>query len=1096
MNKLQETGKIVIFYALLGSTWIYFSDTALDWLVRDPEIITKIAIFKGLLFILCTSLLLFFLIARLTDKIKQSTTALLASEERLRFLVKNSSDILVIVNADGSLRYVSPAAERITGFPTAELEGRALDTLIHPNDRKDIMTAWNEAVEHPEKTVTVQYRHIHKTREWVFSEAIAQSFLGEPAINGVIASVRDITERKRAEMTLLESEKLYRSLFENMMNGFAYCRMLFENGKPQDFIYLAVNDAFERQTGLKDVVGRKVTEVIPGIRDKDLELFEIYGRVAMTQEPTRFEMFVEALQMWFSISVYSPAHEHFVAVFDVITERKQAEALLSASEEKFRTVANHILNWEYWRATEGNLIYVSPSCERITSYKAEEFLQDPELLIRIIHPDDRKIFVQHVVDIAKGITRKDYQALDFRILTRSGDERWISHVCREVFSQEGKSIGRRVCNQDITERKKAEKALSKSEAHYHSLFDNSLIGVTVTDRSFIITDANDAFCKMLEYSREELVGKMTISDVSHPDDVLSSMDLVNKLIRNDIDHFSLEKDYVSKTGKSIPTLIYVRGHYNPDGEYEGTTASILDITERKKADDLLRESNEKFIVAFKNAPIIIAISNLEDGTYLDINQRFIDVFGFSREEVIGKSSIELGLITESHRQQLLEVINMKGKIEDVDLVMSTKSGQELLFKYWGEIIMISNQNRLLSISLDVTEHRKIEHQLQQAQKMDSVGRLAGGVAHDFNNMLGVILGHAEMAMDQLDPAQPLFADLDEIRKAASRSADLTRQLLAFARKQTVAPKVLDLNETIEGFLKMLRRLIGEDIDLVWMPGAGLWPVKVDPSQLDQILANLCVNARDSIAGVGKIIIETGNGTFDEEFCATHAGCVSGEYVRISVSDTGSGMDKGTLSHIFEPFFTTKGIGEGTGLGLSTVYGAVKQNNGYIDVYSEPGQGTIFTINLPRYKEVDTTGRTFKEGAAEPVVGGHETILIVEDEPTILKMTTTILQRLGYTVIAASSPGEAIRIVEEFVAELHLLITDVIMPEMNGRDLADRLMTIKKGLKCLFMSGYTSDIIANQGVLVEGMHFIQKPFSQKELAARIRKVLNTEEEKVH
>ena len=297
MNKHQETCKIVIVYALLGCTWIYFSDTALDWLVRDPEIMTKIAIFKGLLFIVCTSILLFFLIARLTDKIKQSTTALLESEERLRFLVKNSSDSLVIVNADGSQRYVSPAAERITGFPVAELEGRALDTLIHPDDRKDIMTAWNEAVKHPEKTVTVQYRHIHKTREWVFSEAIAQSFLGEPAINGVIASVRDITERKRAEMALLESEKLYRSLFENMMNGFAYCRMLFENGKPQDFIYLAVNDAFERQTGLKDVVGRKVTEVIPGIRDKDPELFEIYGRVAMTQEPTRFEMFVEARHM-------------------------------------------------------------------------------------------------------------------------------------------------------------------------------------------------------------------------------------------------------------------------------------------------------------------------------------------------------------------------------------------------------------------------------------------------------------------------------------------------------------------------------------------------------------------------------------------------------------------------------------------------------------------------------------------------------------------------------------------------------------------------------------------------------------------------------
>ena len=308
--------------------------------------------------------------------------------------------------------------------------------------------------------------------------------------------------------------------------------------------------------------------------------------------------------------------------------------------------------------------------------------------------------------------------------------------------------------------------------------------------------------------------------------------------------------------------------------------------------------------------------------------------------------------------------------------------------------------------------------------------------------------------------------------------------------------MLDLNETIEGLLKMLRRLIGEDIDLVWMPGAGLWPVKVDPSQLDQILANLCVNARDSITGVGKIIVETSNGTFAEEFCATHAGCFSGEYVRISMSDTGCGMDRETLSQIFEPFFTTKGVGEGTGLGLSTVYGAVKQNNGFVDVFSEPGQGTIFTINLPRYMYAGTTGPAFKEGAAAPVEGGHETILVVEDEPTILKMTTTILQHLGYMVIAANTPSEAIRLVGEFVAEIHLLMTDVIMPEMNGPDLAERLMIIKKGMKCLFMSGYTSDIIANQGVLAEGTHFIQKPFSRKELAVRIRKVLNTEDGKIH
>ncbi len=252
------------------------------------------------------------------------------------------------------------------------------------------------------------------------------------------------------------------------------------------------------------------------------------------------------------------------------------------------------------------------------------------------------------------------------------------------------------------------------------------------------------------------------------------------------------------------------------------------------------------------------------------------------------------------------------------------------------------------MSEDITEKLSLESQLRQAQKMESVGRLAGGVAHDFNNMLGVIIGHTELALEQMDPAQPLFTSMQEIRKAALRSADLTRQLLAFARKQTVAPKVLDLNETVEGMLKMLRRLIGEDIDLVWLPDSDLWPVKMDPSQIDQILANLCVNARDAIEGVGKITIETHKVTFDEAYCADHSGFIPGDFVMLAVSDDGQGMDKETLDKIFEPFFTTKGIGKGTGLGLATVYGIVKQNNGFINVYSEPGQGTTFKIYLPRH----------------------------------------------------------------------------------------------------------------------------------------------------
>jgi PAS domain S-box-containing protein len=388
------------------------------------------------------------------------------------------------------------------------------------------------------------------------------------------------------------------------------------------------------------------------------------------------------------------------------------------------------------------------------------------------------------------------------------------------------------------------------------------------------------------------------------------------------------------------------------------------------------------------------------------------------------------------------------------------------------------------------EKNQLEEQLQQAQKMESVGRLAGGVAHDFNNMLCVIIGYANLALMDLSPLQPLHTPLEEIRKAAERSADLTRQLLAFARKQTVIPQVLDLNKTVAGMLNMLQRIIGEDIHLAWQSGEGEWSVKMDPSQIDQILANLCVNARDAIADIGTITIETGNSIIDEGYCAHNAGFLPGDYVRLVVSDDGCGMDRETLAHIFEPFFTTKGVGEGTGLGLATVYGAVKQNNGFINVYSEPGLGTTFTIYLPRYAGKNLQVRT--PLATDPLNCGRETILLVEDEAAILDISRMILTRLGYTVLAANSPSEALGLAREHPGALSLLMTDVVMPEMNGKDLAKKLVALHPQLKRLFMSGYPADVIAHHGVLEEGVHFIQKPFSMPDLAAKLREVFDSVE----
>ncbi len=380
----------------------------------------------------------------------------------------------------------------------------------------------------------------------------------------------------------------------------------------------------------------------------------------------------------------------------------------------------------------------------------------------------------------------------------------------------------------------------------------------------------------------------------------------------------------------------------------------------------------------------------------------------------------------------------------------------------------------------------LEAQLVQAGKMESVGRLAGGVAHDYNNMLGIIVGYTEMSLQDVAPDDPLHANLEQILAAAKRSTDITRQLLAFARKQTIEPKVLQLDEVVKEMLKMLQRLIGEDIDLAWGPGVDVWPVKMDPSQVDQILVNLCINARDAIADVGKIIIETRNAQLDEDYCVERAGFIPGEYILLAVSDNGMGMTPETQDKAFEPFFTTKQLGKGTGLGLATVYGIVKQNNGFINVYSELEEGTTIKIYLPRY--VGQRPWATIESAMEMPLAQGETLLIVEDDDAILTLVRKMLENLGYAVFTANSPGDAMALARKNAGGIDLLITDVVMPEMNGRDLANQLQALYPSLQVLFMSGYTANVIAHRGVLDEGVNFIPKPFSQKELAVKVREVL--------
>ena len=636
---------------------------------------------------------------------------------------------------------------------------------------------------------------------------------------------------------------------------------------------------------------------------------------------------------------------------------------------------------------------------------------------------------------------------------------------------------------EIAKRRIADESLAASEAKLSSILRVAPVGIGVT-KGRMVTESNPAMCDITGYSREELLGQETRLLYLTDEEYLSSGDRLYAQI-DQHDTGMTEAVWRRKDGQRVDILLSAAPLVpnDPDGEF---TIIAMDITERRQAEKDLKMAHEKLLTILDSIDSTVYVADMDTYEILFMNKKMITDFGGNKTGEICYSAFRKN--SEPCECCTNDQLIDKGGNPAGVCIWHDKNPVTGKYYINHDRAIQWTDGRLgrIQIATDITELKRMEAQLQQAQKMESVGRLAGGVAHDFNNMLGVILGHTEMALEEIDPSAPLYSSLQAVQHAAEHSADLTRQLLAFARKQTVAPKVIDINDTVEGMLKMLRRLIGEDIDLLWKPGQSLQPVKVDPSQIDQILANLCVNARDAIAGEGKITIETDTKTFDEAYCADHLGSLPGEYVLLEVSDDGCGMDKKTLNQIFEPFFTTKEQGKGTGLGLASVFGMIKQNNGFINVYSEPDQGTTFKIYLPAYAV--KSERVVEEAPDIRVEHGNETILLVEDEPAILQMTTMMLTRLGYTVVAAATPGEAILLAHENRGGIDLLMTDVVMPEMNGRELAGNLRSHYPDLRRLFMSVYTANVIAHHGVLDEGVHFIQKPFSMKDLGGKLREVL--------
>ena len=776
----------------------------------------------------------------------------------------------------------------------------------------------------------------------------------------------------------------------------------------------------------------------------------------------------------------------FITVPFVIsyTTSRSAE-MVRESEMRYRQLFERNLAGVYRTSIDGRLLDCNNAFARIYGYESREEILQRSAVDFHVSPEARQEFI---VSLQAGGLLLDFESQGRR---KDGSLVWLLENAALVPGEEGKLTEIEGTLVDITYRKRAEEVVIQERDFTQAVIDSLPGFFYLFDNQGRFLRWNKNFEEVSGYSAGEIVRKSPL-DFFDETEKKTVADAIQKVFLTG--QSSVEADFLSKD--QTRTSCFFTGKLFLFEKKPCLIGMGIDITERKLAEEELKFSLSLLSASLESTADGILIVDRK-GKIIRWNQKFADMWKIP-EEVLSSRDDEKAMnhiLTQlaAPEQFVANVMKLYEQPEESSFdQIEFMDGR--VFERYSQPQRIEDNivGRVWSFR-DITERKraetekvKLEEQYRQAQKMEAIGQLAGGVAHDFNNMLNIILGYSQMALMKIEPSGPISANIQEIMNAAKRSADLVRQLLAFARKQTIAPKALDLNDTVAGMLNMLRKLIGEDIDLLWMPAANLWPVKMDPAQVDQLLANLAVNARDSISGVGKITIETGNAEFNEAYCATNIDLVPGQYVLLAVSDNGCGMNKETCEQIFEPFFTTKEVGKGTGMGLATVYGIVKQNNGFINVYSEPGKGTIFKIYLPRLKDEEKVSD--EPCAQAKLLTGTETVLLVEDEQTLLEMGKIMLEELGYTVLATCSPNEAIKLAEQYAGDFHLVLTDVVMPEMSGRDLMKRLNDLRPGIKCLFMSGYTANVIAHRGILDEGVNFLQKPFLMNDLAAKVREAM--------
>jgi two-component system cell cycle sensor histidine kinase/response regulator CckA len=775
-----------------------------------------------------------------------------------------------------------------------------------------------------------------------------------------------------------------------------------------------------------------------------------------------------------------------------IIGRKRTEEALRKSEERYRALAELAQDFIFIVDRQGFVQYVNSSGAKEFGCRLDEMLGrnikdlfPPEMYER------QKNNIQKVIETGTSLNIEHFTKFPNRAL-------WFNTDLIPLKDERGQVNSVLGISRDITERTQIEKALRESEEKYRTILENIEDGYYETDLPGNLTFFNDSLCRMLGYSRDEMMG-MSNKQYTDEENRKKLFQAFNEVYRTGEPTKAFDWGVFTKDGKKLFGEVSVSLIRDSKGQPTGFRGIARDITQRKQAEEALRSEKQRFQTLLENAPFGMIVVG-QGGNFKYINSKFIELFGYELNEIPGgREWFRKAYPDPEYRHHVIETwindSNISGPGEKIPRIFTAtcKDGTKKIIRFitvqlgTGEYLMSCEDVTLVQRAEE--EKAALAEQLRQSQKMEAIGRLAGGIAHDFNNLLTVIRGYSQLSLLELKAGDKLRENIEEVQRATQRASELTHHLLAFGRRQIMEMKILDLNTLLKDLDKMLHRVIGEDIKLTYLLSDEIGKIRVDPGQMEQVILNLAVNARDAMPSGGKLTIETSNAELDEAYAHTHIGSKPGRYAMLSVSDTGVGMTPEIRERAFDPFFTTKETGKGTGLGLSTCYGIVKQSGGNIWAYSEPGRGTTFKIYLPRVDE-SLKEETEAEDKTAEILKGDETILAVEDEIEVRKLVAQILTGQGYRVIEASDGEEALKVAQENSGRrIHLLLTDVVMPGMSGRELAEMLAFLNPGLKILYMSGYTDNAIVNHGVLEDGVNYIQKPFTLDALARKVREVLD-------